>query len=80
MIKMSFSNRTLDRAKLAEEIKRTGKPILYTYGLAYRHPTTYKKQISKEEALRIIKEESLLDANEYDEYIHLNAFSGSDMW
>ena len=80
MLKMSFYNGTLNRAELIEKINETDKEIKYTYGLSYRHPTTYKKPVSKEEAVRIVNKESLLDATEYDDYIHLNAFSGNDMW
>lgn len=80
MLKMSFSNGTLKRDVLRAVIETTDKPILYTYGLAYRHPTTYKKPVTVDEAISIIQNESLLDADEYDDYIHLNAFSGNDMW
>ena len=77
---MSFSNRTLDRKVLIDFVETTDKQILYTFGLAYRHPTIYKKPITKAEAVSIIEKESLLDAKEYADYIHLNAFSSNDMW
>lgn len=80
MLNMSFYYGTLDRKKLAEFVQETEKPILYTYGLGYRHPTTYRKPISKETALDIVKNESLLDATEEGTCLHLNAYSDNDMW
>lgn len=80
MLKMSFYDGTLDREKVKEEISKTTKDIKYTYGLGYRNPTTNHKPISKEEAIRIVETESLLDVTEYEDYIHLNAYSCNDMW
>lgn len=79
MLKMSFCNKKMDRSELVKFIQTTTKPILYTYGFAYRHPTTYKKPVTVDEAVQIVKEEFYLDADEYDEYLHLNAFSSNDM-
>lgn len=80
MIRMSFYNGTLNRPELIEFVKNTEKPIKYTYGLSYRHPTTYKVPVTKERAVEIINTQSLLDADEYEDYLHLNAYSGNDMW
>lgn len=80
MIKMSFYNGTLDRAALVDFIKTTTKPIRYTYGFAYRHPSTYKELISVDKAIKIAETESFLDATENEEYLHLNAYSANDMW
>ena len=80
MLKMSFYDGTLDKAKAKEVIAETEKELKYTYGLTFRNPTTNKKPITKEEALQIIDRESLLDINEYEDYILLNAFSSNDMW
>lgn len=80
MLKMSFYDGTLDRNKLREFLEKTKKPIKYTIGLSYRHPTTYKVPVTLEEAFKIIKEEDLLDANELDDCIHLNAYTSNDMW
>lgn len=80
MFKMSFYNGTLDREKLITEIKNTKKPIKYTYGFGYRNPTIHKKPVSVDEAIEIVRKQSLLDAEEYEEYIHLNAYSDNDMW
>ena len=80
MLKMSFYNGTLDTTKAKEVIATTEKPLKYTYGLGYRNPTTNHKPITKEEAFKIIDTEGWLDIDEYEDYIHLNAFSENDMW
>lgn len=80
MLRMSFYYGTLNRERLIEFIESTDKKIVYTYGLGYRNPTTYRKPISKEAAIKIAKNESLLDATEEAECLHLNAYSGNDMW
>ena len=80
MLNMSFYSGTLNKDKLNEFIKGYKKPIRYTYGLGYRNPTTNKVLIDEARALEIVKNESLLDARENEEYLHLNAYSGNDMW
>lgn len=80
MIKMSFYNGTLNRAELTDAVRKTEKPILFTYGLAYRNPTTYKVPVSVEKAVDIIEKECFLDAEEFTDHIHLNAFSANDMY
>jgi hypothetical protein len=80
MLKMSFYNGTLDKAVAREVITNTDKELKYTYGLSFRRPSTHKKPISKEEALRIIDTQGMLDIDEYEDWIHLNAFSDNDMW
>lgn len=80
MLKMSFFNGTLNKPKAKEFILATSKPLKYTYGLGFRNPSTNHKPISKEEAIRIIDNEGWLDIDEYEDYIHLNAFSENDMW
>lgn len=80
MLKMSFYDGTLNRKKLIEFIENTDKRIEYTYGLAYRHPTTYHKLISKENAMAIAQNACFLDADEYSDYLHLNAYSDNDMF
>lgn len=80
MLKMSFYDGTLNRPAAKEVITQTDKELKYTYGLGYRNPTTHKKPIDKEEALRIVDTASLLDITEYEDWIHLNEFSSNDMW
>lgn len=77
----SFMERKYGTKEEAEEIiKDTDKEVLYTHGLGYRNPTIHKVPISKEEAINKLYENSLVDVDEYDEYIHVNSFSGNDMW
>lgn len=68
-------------AEAIEFINSTTKPIKYTYGLGYRHPTTYKVPITKEKAIEYInKDYSMLDVEEYEDYVHLNGYSDNDLW
>lgn len=80
MLKMSFSDGTLNRGELRKFIKDTDKKILFTYGLTFKNPTTNKKEITKEDALEIVSVENLLDAEEYQDYFFLNAFSSNDLY
>lgn len=82
MLKYTFfggkSPNTLEEAK--ELIRTSDKPCKYTYGLGFRNPTTNHVPISKEDALECCDKECLLDIDEYEDYIHLNAYSSNDMW
>ena len=80
MIKMSFYNGTLNRDELEKFILKMEKPVVYTYGFAYRRPTTYRVSVSVEQALDIVRHQSYLDATEEENCLHLNAFSDNDMW
>lgn len=80
MLKMSFYDGTLDKAKAKTEILKSEKHCEYTYGLSYRNPTTYHKPVTKDEAIKLIDQASLLDITENDEVIHLNEYSENDMW
>lgn len=79
MLRMSFFDGTLDREKAKNLINKTEKDILYTYGLGYRNPTTHKQKISKERAIEIVDKESMLDVDENETFIHLNAYSENDL-
>ena len=82
MFKYSFMSRhsTNTREEIKDFLNSTSKPILYTYGLAYRRPTTYKVPITVEKAFEIMAENSTFDLDEYEDYVHLNAYSGNDLW
>ena len=80
LLYMSFYHGTLDKMKAKAIISKTKRPITYTYGLAYRNPTTYHVPKTVEEAFEIIDTESLLDIHFNKDEIHLNAYSGNDMW
>jgi len=77
---MSFYRGTLDKQELKVFIEKTDKPIRYTYGFKYRNPTTRDVPVSKERALKIVDDQSLLDAKELDGCLDLNAYSSNDMW
>lgn len=79
MLKMSFYDGTLDREKAKKIISETAKPLKYTFGFSYRNPTTHNKLITKDEAVRIVENQSFLDIEDRGEYIHLNAYSSNDM-
>ncbi len=79
--KMSLYDGTLDRKVAAQLIEETRKPIRYTYGFAWKNPTTLRVPISKNRALEIVEKGLYtMDFVEYEDYIHINEFSGSDMW
>lgn len=75
-----YNDKRKSNADIIEFLKSTKKPIKYTYGLAMRHPTTYKVPISIDEAIQKVKTEPLLDVKEYSDYINMNAYSDNDMW
>lgn len=77
---MSFYDGTLNREKLKNIINETEKDILYTYGLGYKNPTINRQRISKEHALEIVDTKSMLDADEKETFIHLNAYSANDLF
>ena len=80
IMKMSFYDDSLNRA-LAEVIfEKTKRPLIYTHGYEYRHPTTCRKPIGIEDAMRILKDNSYLDISFEEECIHLNTFSSNDMY
>ena len=79
MLKMTFT-KNLDKNVLKDFIRTTDKPIVYTYGVTFRHPTTYRKPLSVDEALAVVDKEFYLDATEEENCLHLNAFSDNDMW
>lgn len=66
---------------IIEILKTTKKPIKYTHGLGYRNPTIHKVDCDKEEAIEIFnKRSSMCDIDEYEDYIHLNTYSGNDLF
>lgn len=59
-------------------LSTTKKPIKYTYGLAYRNPTTKNVPISSEQALKCLSRK-MCDVTEYADYISVNEYSSNDM-
>lgn len=73
MIKMSFYDGTLDRAKAREVVEASEKPLMFRYGFAFRGAE--KRPITKEKALSIIDDSgNYLDITETDNEILLNTF------
>ena len=56
------------------------KPFKHTHGFGYKNPTTHNKPISKEDAIRIMTNNSMIDISEREDCIHLNTYSGMDMY
>lgn len=79
---MSFYDGTLDREKAIEVIRQldADTKILYTIGLSYRNPTTYKTPISAEKAIQILETESWVDFRVYSGYVDINTYTANDMW
>lgn len=78
MLKMSFYDGTLNREEAAQVVEKTSKKLYYRCGFAYRGAE--KRDISREDALKVIREESYLDIDESETEIVLNTFSEMDMW
>ena len=80
MLNMSTYYGTMDRSKLAEFIKTTDKPIVYTFGFEWKNPTIRRVEKTINEALEIVRDESWLEAEEEEEVLHLHGYSENDMW
>ena len=77
---MSFYNGTVNKALAIKRVMETVKPLVYTLGFEYRHPTTHRVPIDKVKAVQLIQGNGYLDIKEEDTCIHLNEFSDNDMW
>lgn len=79
MLKMSFYDGTLDRARAKEVVEASKKPLMFRFGFAYRGAE--KRPITKERALSIIEDSgNYLDIEESETEILLNTYSSNDMW
>ena len=79
MLKMSFYDGTLDRAKARAVVEASEKPLMFRYGSAFTGAE--QRPITKEKALSIIDDSgNYLDITETDNEILLNTFSSNDMW
>ena len=61
-------------------LEETPKPIKHTQGLRFRRTTIHKVPVNREKAIKLFKENGLCDVTEHDDYVHVNTFSGNDMW
>lgn len=83
MLKYNFFDKKYSNCTKEEMLafmKKTDKPFVYTYGLEYRNPTTHRKPVTKEEAVRIFEKGCCVDATEEEACIHVNEFGEMDMW
>lgn len=79
MLKMSFYDGTLDRARAKEVVEASEKPLMFRFGFAYKGAE--KRPITKEKALGIIEDSgNYLDIEESETEILLNTYSSNDMW
>lgn len=79
MLKMSFYDGTLDRARAKEVVEASEKPLMFRFGFAYKGAE--KRPITKEKALSIIEDSgNYLDIEESETEILLNTYSSNDMW
>lgn len=79
-LRMSSTDSSLNVAMAVDAIRKSNKPCVFTYGLAFRNPTTYRVPISKEEAIEIIKSRDAVDVEEEADVFHINKLSGSDLY
>lgn len=81
VLKMSFYDSSLERARAAAIIRKSKRPIVYTHGYGWKNPTTYRKSIDKETALSIVRDTgNYLDIQFEEKEIHVNTFSGNDLY
>ena len=73
------SSSNCSKEEAIELIRTTDKGFLYTYGLGYRNPTTHRVPITREKAIEYAQF-SLVDIKEEENFIHINRFSGNDLW
>ena len=76
----SFMEKSKTKEETEEIIKQTDKELKHTHGLSYRNPTINKVPVDKTEAINILYENSLIDVEDYEDYILLNTYSGNDLW
>lgn len=75
------TTRPVTKDEMIAFMKRTKKPFKLTSGLAYRHPTVHNVPISRKEAISILQDRgTLVDVQEYGDYVHVNTYSANDMW
>ena len=67
------------RDEIVEFLRTTEKPILYTFGLKYRDPTTRDVEISNKRAVELFNTH-FSDVEEKEEYVDLNCFSSNDLY
>ena len=66
-----------DQEGLFAYLRNTDKQIKYTHGLEFRGPATHKVPVTAEKAIDYFKR-YCGDVTEFDDYIHVNTYSGCD--
>ena len=81
MLKYSFMSRysNCNKEDAIDLIKNTDKDFVYTYGLSYKGPSTYRVPITRDEALNYAKS-GIVDITEENNVIHINRYSGNDLF
>lgn len=74
------TQRPVTKDEMVAFMKRTKKPFVYTCGLAYRHPTIYRVPIGRKTAIENLLGSRLVDVTEEADCVHVNTFTGNDMW
>lgn len=70
----------LSTRKDLENALATNKPIKFTIGFKYKHPTTYEIPIDKESALEFADEYSFYDVEDKGDWIDFNVYTSNDMY
>ena len=78
-LRMSYFDSSLNVDVAIDTILNSDKPCVYTYGLTYRNPTTYRVLISKDKAISLIKSGGV-DVEEEADAFHINKLSGNDLY
>jgi len=79
-LRMSSFDSSLNADVAADAILNSNKPCVYTHGISYRHPTTYRVPISKDKAIDIIYSAAdVVDVEEEADVFHINTLSGNDL-
>lgn len=83
LVKYSFHSKysTVSKEYIQVLLEKTSRPILYTLGYKWKNPTTQDVKITNEKALKILKNETLIDIDATNsDVIYMNEYSGNDMW
>lgn len=61
-------------------IRKTTRPLYYTFGLEYRNPKTHNKPVSKTEAEKLIRNGGFTEVSAYEDGIYINQYHENDMF
>lgn len=77
-----MGEQTSNKEEVIQMIKnRADLKFEYTHGIGYKCPTIHHKPISKDKALELVTNESILDVTLIDDVLlAINTYSDSDLW